>query len=1010
MQTNNAKWAPLFFTQALGVLNDNILKGAISFIAVTWVPMEDRATIIALASVLLVLPYLFMSPWASRLSVRYQKARIVNLSKLAEIPIMMVAVAGFMMESLFLSMTALMLMGLQSAIYSPAKYGLIRDVKGKKGINFGTGVMELLTFTSVLMGMVIAGFVTEVGSGHKLVLGGIFLVLAVFGWYASNKIKVRESDTEETSDSINPVKFVSENWKRAKTQKGLRWTVIGLGVFWFLGSLLQMTLLIHLPARYGLDASETSLVIAAVAVGIGLGCWVAGIVVKSRTELGLSPIGGVMMATCLTILAVCDLTLISFCVYIFFAAFFSGLYKVPLNAWVQERVPGRNLGRVLAMLNMIVYAFVLLSALVFQGLVTVIPTTGILVFLAAATSIMATVTLINIPDFLLRFMVVMLSKVIYRVRIHGSENIPKKGGALVVANHVGYLDFMLLAATIPRQLRFVMLNNVYQKPGVNWLMKRLNMIPINARGGQNDLRKFNRLCQEEINAGHVVCIFSEGTVTRTGQLLEFKKGIEFIAQGIEAPIIPIHLGDVIGTPFTFKVGNNKMVVPRLSTLGKRVHISVGAPLPSTVKAFDIRQAIKELEAESFGHSIYKKSSVGEVLHNSLRTRKFQVNYGDSQISSKELLKKAVKVANRLQILVGKHEAIGVLLPKNQDNLAVQCALQFCGKTVVNLSADLSIEARQMIMRRAKAKVLITTEDLGYTKYAPTAVQVIWIERLMAPGKMTSRIANFLDVNVMGFRAFAKSNQDLEKPATIIFEKAEGHEYKAIPLSHRNILAHLKATGQIFGDSRRQKFFSDFDLGGAVGFLLEFIHPIAQGLDIVVAKSDASLTVQILEHKPEVLLTSAEKLGEVMESGEDLSFLQCIHTERPENFQAISHYLKAFDIQWMMSASMGECCSVFSVNTPDFQGADISGQPMFQVGVEGSSVGKPLPGVAIKIVDSSDPSINLGPEEAGTVLVKGATVIKDYFDQCCQWSKNFYDDWLVTPMRGYIDQRGFLVLV
>lgn len=1010
MQTNNAKWTPLFLTQALGVLNDNILKGAISFIAVTWVAAEDRPMVIALASALLVLPYLFVSPWASRLSVRYQKARIVNLSKLAEIPIMMVAVAGFLMENLFLSMAALMLMGFQSAIYSPSKYGLIRDVKGKKGINFGTGVMELLTFTSVLLGMVVAGFITDMGTGHKLTLCGIFLVLAVLGWYASNRIKVREGETEDADDSINPLKFMVRNWTSAKAQTGLRWTVVGLGVFWFLGSLLQMTLLIHMPGRYGLDASETSLVIAAVAVGIGLGCWIAGIIVKSRTELGLSPIGGVLMATCLTILAVCDLSLTSFCIFTFLAAFFSGLYKVPLNAWVQERVPGRNLGRVLAMLNMLIYAFVLLSAVVFQGLIMAMPTSGIFIFLACATWIMATVTMINVPDFFLRLMIVLMSKVIYKVKIHGHENIPKTGGALVVANHVSYLDFMLIAATIPRQLRFVMLNDVYKKPGIHWLLKRLNMIPINARGGQNDLRKFNELCQEEINAGHVVCIFSEGTVTRTGQLLEFKRGIEFIAQGIQAPVIPIHLGDVIGTPFTFKVGEKKMVIPSLSNLGKDVHISVGKPLPKSIKAFQLRQAIKELEAESFGHSTYRHGSVGEVLHNSLSTRDFQIKYGKRALSSKELLKKAVHIANRLQHLIGKHESVAVLLPKNHNSLALQCAVQFCGKTVVNLAPEHSPEERLMIMRRANAKVLISTEDLGFTRFAPTAAQVLLIERLLSKSKLTSRMANYLDVNVLGFLGFKKSNKELEKPATLIFEKGHGHEYKAIPLSHKNILSHLKATSQIFGDSPSQRFFSDFEMNGAVGFVLEFIHPIAQGLDIVVADQRQTFSEQILEHKPEILLTSTDKLNELMESGEDLNFLQYIHTNVPEIIEPVAHYLQAFGVQWMMSASLNECCSVFSVNTPDYEGSDISGRSMSQEGAQIGSVGKPLPGVAIKIVDLEDPSIALGPEVAGTVLVKGATVIKNYFDQCYEWSKNFYDDWLVTPMRGYIDQRGFLVLV
>ncbi|NNE56322.1 MAG: MFS transporter, partial [Flavobacteriales bacterium] len=545
-------WLPLFFTQALGVLNDNLLKGAICFIAVLWVPQEMRATVLAMASGLLVIPFLMISPWAGRLSVRYDKAKVVNYAKLAEIPIMMIAIGGFFLESLWLSGFALLLMGFQSAIYAPSKYGLIRDVGGYKGINYGTGMMELLTFVSVLLGMVLAGFVADMGDAQKYILGGIFLSLALLGWWASNCIKVKEVEAQpEFEGSIQPWKFAKRTWKTAGQTKGLKWTLIGLGIFWLIGSLLQLVLLLHLPEQFDLSATQTSLVISAVAVGIGLGCWTAGVLSKDRVELGMTPIGGLGMAICLTVLSFAELSLGGFIFFAIASAFFSGWFKVPLNAWLQDRVKGRELGTMLALQNMLLCIFVLLSAIIFKVATLVMSSEAIIGVIALIAWGVAIGTLINIPAMFVRTLVFLLSKIVYRVRVHGADRVPKTGGALVVANHVSYLDFMLLVAAVPRQLRFVMLQDMYDKKIFKWLLKRMNMIPINARKGGNNLEAFNALCQAEINAGHVVCIFSEGTVTRTGQMLEFKRGIEYIAAGIEAPIIPVHLGDVIGTPCSF---------------------------------------------------------------------------------------------------------------------------------------------------------------------------------------------------------------------------------------------------------------------------------------------------------------------------------------------------------------------------------------------------------------------------------------------------------------------------
>lgn len=1002
-------WLPLFFTQALGVLNDNLLKGAICFIAVLWVPAEMRPTVLALASGLLVIPFLLVSPWAGRLSVRYDKSRVVNFAKLAEIPIMMIAIGGFFMESLWLSGFALLLMGFQSAIYAPSKYGLIRDVGGYEGINYGTGMMELLTFVSVLLGMVFAGFVADLGEIQQYVLGGLFLGLALLGWWASNNIKVNEVQAQpEFKGSIMPWKFAKRTWKLAGKTKGLKWTLVGLGIFWLIGSLLQLVLLLHLPEQYDLSATQTGLVISAVAVGIGLGCWTAGVLSKDRIELGMTPMGGIGMATCLTIIAFSELSLGGFIFFAVGAAFFSGWFKVPLNAWLQDRVKGRELGTMLALQNMLLCVFVLLSAIIFEASTWIMSSKAIIGVIAVIAWGVAVGTLMNIPAMFLRTLVFLLSKIIYRVKVHGGHHVPKTGGALVVANHVSYLDFMLLIAAVPRQLRFVMLKDVYEKKGIKWLMKRMNMIPINARKGGNNLAEFNALCQAEIAAGHVVCIFSEGTVTRTGQILEFKRGVEYIASGIDAPIIPVHLGDVIGTPFSFTVGSQKMILPRLKNLGQKVHLSVGKPMPAASRAFEIRQAITELEAESFGFSVDDGASLGEKLFTSLQERSSVLLSEEAAIKNHELLRKAIRFAGELENLLPRVQTVAVLLPRDAEGYAMQCALHFLGKTVVSLKPEYTPEQRQMVMQRSGAKVLVTTRNLKFTRFAPFAPQVLFVEEMEHKPSFVQRVMHSLDVHVFGFQRF-KMKHEADQVAAYVFDHVQSDECRMIPLTQANVLTQLKAIRQVFGDLTGKGVITTLDHTSAFGLMLDFVFPLCSGLNLLTVKETDQIAGFRSKLEAEYLLCSLDELRQLLMAPELLNGIRFVHTEQGSLTKEEESRLTKLGVQRLVSAGMNETCSVFAVNTPDFSGKDIAGTRMAQSGSQAGTAGRPLPGVAVRIADPNDLDRALAPGQVGRVLLKGSAVIKQYGNSVMDRSRDFYHDWFVTPLQGYLDARGFLVL-
>ena len=256
--------------------------------------------VVTLASAALVIPYLLFSPLAGRLAKIYKKRKIVVWAKFAEMLIMVVAAAGFLTHSTGLVLSSILLMGLQSALFSPSKYGLIRDIGGEEGISYGSGAMEMFAFVGILTGTLMAAFLSE--SVTIPVLCVILFGVALYGWLSSLTIRANESEPmKESHETLNPVKFVKDMFVRALAFKGLNLVVVGLATFWFIGSMIQMVLIVYCRSDLGMNDSETGIVMSLAAVGIGAGCYLAGVLSRRDVELGLVPYGGI--TTGLTLLA-----------------------------------------------------------------------------------------------------------------------------------------------------------------------------------------------------------------------------------------------------------------------------------------------------------------------------------------------------------------------------------------------------------------------------------------------------------------------------------------------------------------------------------------------------------------------------------------------------------------------------------------------------------------------------------------------------------------------------------
>jgi acyl-[acyl-carrier-protein]-phospholipid O-acyltransferase/long-chain-fatty-acid--[acyl-carrier-protein] ligase len=366
MQVKRKNWFFLFISNYFGVLNDNFLKHCIIFIAVMWTLPEyvTQSRLISLVSAALVVPYLFFSPLGGRLAVIYSKQKIFRWCKLAEFPIMLLAAVAFYWQSVLLSLLAVLLMGIQSCLYSPSKYGLIRDIGGEKGISFGNGVFETMAFLGILSGTVFASFIADHYS-YGLVIA-LFIGFALLGYIATYNIRVKELDIEKQEDtSINPIKFLKESYLFAGKYPYINLGILGVSIFWLLGGLIQMNLVIHCTKTLQTSNTVAGIMMATAAVGIALGCSLAGKLSRGTINTRMIFVGLLGMIVFLLGIVIFNPPVVICAVLVFFIAFSGGFFDVPCLSLIQKADIGRKLGDMLAYMNLLIFIFVLLGSIIF---------------------------------------------------------------------------------------------------------------------------------------------------------------------------------------------------------------------------------------------------------------------------------------------------------------------------------------------------------------------------------------------------------------------------------------------------------------------------------------------------------------------------------------------------------------------------------------------------------------------------------------------------------------------
>ncbi|SFL30153.1 MFS transporter [Lysobacter sp. cf310] len=557
------RFLPFFLTQAFGAFNDNVYRQAIiGLLFYLGVSDEQRTLYTNLAPALFILPYFLFSATAGQIAEKLEKHKLIRITTAMEIAIMSLAAVGFLTQSLPVLLVALFGTGLQSTLFGPVKYSILPSVLKPEELTGGNGLVEMGTSISILAGMIFGGLIFTLAGTHGPVVAATAIVLlAITGNLVSRMIPRADAGEPDLAINWNPVPESVKIMRMTRRQPAVRNAVLGVSWFWFVGTVLTSQLPGYAEDNLGGGPTLYIFALALFSIGTGVGSMLCERLSARTVEIGLVPLGAFGMTAFMVDLyfartgaaTVAGLDVAGFVgqpgawrvmVDLVGIGVFAGFFVVPLFALIQSRSPKNELSRVIAGMNIQNAAFIVsaavLGVVVQRYLHWTIP--QVFLGLAVANALVAIWIFTLVPEFLMRFMSWVLVRALYRLRVQGVERIPDEGAALVVCNHVSYMDALILSASIPRPVRFVMYYKIFNIPVMSWIFRTAKAIPI---AGARENPEIMRRAFEEIEAaladGQIVGIFPEGALTKDGEIAKFKSGVEHILEKQPVPVIPMAL-------------------------------------------------------------------------------------------------------------------------------------------------------------------------------------------------------------------------------------------------------------------------------------------------------------------------------------------------------------------------------------------------------------------------------------------------------------------------------------
>jgi acyl-[acyl-carrier-protein]-phospholipid O-acyltransferase / long-chain-fatty-acid--[acyl-carrier-protein] ligase len=1042
----SATFIGLLLTQFLGATNDNILRWLVIGIGKEYVSPDRISLVLAIGSGCFVLPYILLAAPAGYLADRFSKRNVIVICKVAEIVIMAGAIVAILVGNAVLLFSVVALMGAQAALFGPAKLGSIPEMLRPNKISSANGLLGLTTVIAVVVGSAIGNWlasptVTGAYGRERWWLSAFVLIgVAGAGWLTSLLID-RLKAANPLLEIPYPRQWIRQTWLDLKIlaeDRAMLRVALGIMFFWSLGLLAQLNIDQFAFEGGATKQTQVTALLGALVVGVGLGSILAGVWSGGKVELGILPLGAGGLALFSFLLYTVEGELvnpsnqyttsyIAACAFLVCLGISSGLFDVPLAAFMQDRSQKEHRGAILAASNFLTFSGMLAASIGYWLLR--VPTHGeeplftsrqIFLLCGLATFPVFIYIVFLIPQTTIKFLAWLATHTFYRVRLYQRENLPAEGGALLVPNHISWLDGLLLVATSTRPVRMLIAGELLNSWWTRGLAKIMGAIPI--RSTPKAAMRAIDTAREALKAGDLVCIFPEGGITRSGQLQSFKAGVLEIHRGSGVPLIPVYLDELWGSIFSFRGGRFFWKWP--SAWPRRVSIWFGKPLHDPKDIYEVRQAVQDLGADAVSGRKQRTVAMPRAMIRNCRKSLFRWKVADStgiELTGGELLVRTF-ICRRLllrHVLEPYEKYVGILLPPSVAGVVTNAALSMSGRVAANLNYTASSEILNVSLHHAGIRRVLTsrkfTEQLRAKQMLDASkldAQLVYLEDLPPLVQRGDKLAAALGAYAVPARLvdwlLGLQRRRGDDELALIFTSGSTGTPKAVMLTHHNIATNVQAIDQVVHPRINDVILGIVPFFHSLGFMVTLWGPLF--LDVRVAYHTSPLEVQQIgklarKYKATMLLAPPTFLKHFIKrsESEDLATLDAVVAGAEKLPSSLCDaFQKKFGVRPIEGYGATELSPLVSVNVP------YSRSQSLEVDCKEGSVGRPVPGVSVKVVDPEtfEP---LPLNTPGMLLVKGPNVMKGYLGQPEETARVIHDGWYTTGDIAQIDADGFIFI-
>ena len=992
----------------------------------------------AIVNALILLPFILLFSPAGFLSDKYAKVKIIRVAALFAVGITTLILFSYLMGWFWVAFGLTFVLAAQSAIYSPAKYGLIKEMVGKKKLTAANSVVQSVTIVAILAGGIVysiffeqllAGDIKDKGEilqavyplGFALILAS--LVEFLFALKLSKHYNAQKS-MEFKVRKYADLTYLHGNFKLLQKSKTVWLSIIGLSIFWGISQLVVATFGAHVKSGLGID---NTVIINGLLALSGLGMVVGSLLVtrfsKHFIEVGLIPFGAIGVSISLFLIPTLN-SLYTLGFVFFLYGIFAGLFIVPLNTIIQLLTPKRMMGKVLAGNNFMQYVF-MFSFLILTTMFAYVSfsSSSLFIVVAVVAFLGFFYTLKHLAHELVQFVVRLAFGLFYDIEVEGLENLKAKKGVLLLGNHISFLDWAFLQIATPRPIRFVIDRHYYELWYFKPIFKFFKAIPISTRGGKNALKSVG----EALQNGDMVALFPEGHLSRNGHIGKFQKGFELAVTEVDnAVIVPFYLRGLWEGKFSHS--EDKITQKGLSD----VAVSFGKAMPIKSKAVDVKEQVIKLSTHSWKEYVARADSLPKIWIKEAKEVGSKLSIADStgvELSGYKFMTAVLLMRKKFKQLFRSEHNIGLIVPTSAGGSIANMATLTLGKTIVNLNYSAGTQSLKHAIELAEIKQIITSTQFmtklkakGFDlEEALEGVELLYLEEIKKTISKGEQLGMFLQAKFVPSwilsRLYVKKVATTQTAAILFSSGSEGVP-KGIELSHQNILGNIKQFINVINPTKKDVMLGTLPIFHSFGITVTTFAPLIESIPVVCHPDPTDgLGIAKMSHKYNATFLFAtatffrlyarnKKIHPKM--FENLRMVIAGAEKLPKEITKL--FKERFGKEIWEGYGATETAPAASCNVHD---AIVPKTYHVQVGVKAGTIGLPLPGTAIKIVDpESFEELKRG--EDGMILIGGVQVMKGYLKNESKTQEVIKEldgiRWYVTGDKGHVDEDGFLTIV